>query len=49
MATYDSGKKVKGRKRHLLVDTDGTPFPPLDKIENMFYNEQGMIYFLPHP
>ena len=20
---YDSGKKVKGRKRHLLVDTEG--------------------------
>lgn len=25
---YDAGKKIKGRKRHILTDTAGTWFPP---------------------
>ena len=34
---YDAGKKIKGRKRHALVDTDGgrcssNPIPPTFRI-----------------
>ena len=36
---YDGGKKVKGRKRHLLVDTEGLVLKAKVHVANMVHQE----------
>ena len=36
---YDAGKKVKGRKRHLLVDTEGLVLKAKVHVANMMDQE----------
>jgi putative transposase len=38
---YDGGKKVRGRKRHLLVDTEG--LVPKDKVHSTLVPDQDGI------
>ena len=38
---YDGGKKVKGRKRHLLVDTEGLVLKAKVHVANLRWTRRG--------
>jgi putative transposase len=39
---YDGGKKVKGRKRHLLVDTEGLVLRAKVQVANLLVDQEGI-------